>query len=236
MSSANVWTKLVLGACLAVSLAASSVVPASAAALPAEQPLQIVEMKGQFGSNTKGFVCKVTYPMVVSAVRREAADDISETLSERAWEFAQDYAVRRTEKGAPNLSSDLGYEVKCNNGRYLSLNLYTFSYAEHAAHPLYGKEGITFDAETGKELRWKDLVRPEDKESFTLDAINKKLLTSQYAMNDAFYSDFRGLKKLPKNYYVDGQGWIHFQFLPYEIGPYSSGEIDLNTNCKAKGF
>ena len=118
----------------------------------------------------------------------------------------------------------------------MSLNLYTYFYAEHAAHPLYVKEGVTFDAATGKRLRWKDLVRPEDKEAFTLTGINQKLLTSRYAMEDAFFSDFRGLRKLPQNYYVDGQGFLHFQFAPYEIGPYSSGQIDLNTNCKAKGL
>ena len=236
MRRADSWTRLVLGTCLAIGLAAASAAPVSAAALLEPPPLQLVEMQGEFGKNTKGFVCKVTYPLVVSTTRREAAEEISETLAEKAWEFAQNYAVQRSQKGTPNIANDLGYEVKCNNSRYLSLNLYTYFYAEHAAHPLYVKEGVTFDAATGTRLRWKDLVRPEDKEAFTLAGINQKLLTSRYAMEDAFFSDFRGLRKLPQNYYVDGQGFLHFQFAPYEIGPYSSGQIDLNTNCKAKGL
>ncbi|HCJ90464.1 MAG TPA: hypothetical protein DHV71_01040 [Acidaminococcaceae bacterium] len=220
-------------AALAAGLAALPVPFAAAADAAAPRPLEIVELSGQYGRNTKGFVCKIVYPWVMSAQHTEAAEEISEELSERAWKFAQNYVSRRSKPDAGNESNDLGYEVKCNDGRYFSLNLYHYYYAEYAAHPLYGKEGLTFNAVTGKLLKWKDLVRPADKGAFTLAAINQKLLTSQYAMNDAFFPDFHGLKKLPQNYYVDEQGYIHFMFMPYEIGPYASGLIDLNMEKKA---
>lgn len=74
------------------------------------------------------------------------------------------------------------------------------------------------------------MLAAEGKKAYTLKEINRRLFASSYGKAHAFYYDFKGLTALPKNYYLDEKGTIHFVFGQYEIAPYSSGIIDLPMN------
>ena len=120
--------------------------------------------------------------------------------------------------------------VTLNDGKYLSFIDQGYIYFDKAAHPTSWKHGVTFDLETGEQLDWQDLVRPEDAEFFTLDRINAKIFLSKYQLS----TYFEGLTELPKNYYLDENKVIHFIFGQYEIAPYSTGIVDISMGKKAK--
>jgi hypothetical protein len=67
-----------------------------------------------------------------------------------------------------------------------------------------------------------------------LEAVNAKLLSSEYGQKHYFYNDFKGLKNLPNNYYLDAESHIHFLFGQYEIAPYVVGIIDIDMEKTAK--
>lgn len=218
-----------LGGCLAAGMMFIAPAPQTAsAAAPADAGAFYYTVKGQWGTDDNGFVLTTSYPVVMME-NRKAAEKISEEIAEEVQEEAQRYYERKT-KGTVE-AVDVGYDIKLNDSRYFSVMSYMYSYFKGAAHPMYVKKGMTFDMNTGKELKWKDLVRPADKKKLTLDAINKKLL---FEKRDVIFDEFKGLKTLPENYYLDAKGKIHFIFQPYEIAPYAAGLIDLDTGCLAK--
>jgi hypothetical protein len=174
----------------------------------------------------------IRYPMLDQADNTRAAEKIS-------WYFLRnaekaEHAFKHGEASNSRKNESLDYKVKLNDGKYLSILQTYFVFYDHAAHPLTAYTGITFDAQSGRKLRWQQVLRPGDEAAVTLQAINAKLFASEYGQKHLFYRDFKGLKSLPENYYLDTAGYIHFLFGQYEIAPYSTGIIDLNMGIKAK--
>ena len=46
--------------------------------------------------------------------------------------------------------------------------------------------------------------------------------------NLMLYDDFKGLEKLPENFYFDENFHLHVIFQQYEVAPYAVGIIDLD--------
>ena len=177
-------------------------------------------------------VYTLQYPIIKTVDNVFAGQKISYYFSRnvnryiKAFTTGEDSQVKRT--------MDRKFEVKLNDGEYISILEQTYVYFDRAAHPSSGSFGATFDLQTGKKLYWQQIVRPEDEKYFTLEAINAKLLSSEYGQKHYFYNDFKGLKKLPNNYYLDGERHIHFVFQQYEIAPYAVGIIDMNMEKAAR--
>jgi len=233
MSGKSFWHKGVKMCALALVISAAAVFAGGPLA-EAARPVDLMNMSGSFGKDTNGFIFKAQYPVAMAADRR-ASEKITRVLAAEVWRASQDYYERERKLGeGEGESCDIGFETKLNNGRYLSLLSYTYTFVKGAAHPQYTKTGFTFDAVTGEKLPWKKVIRDTDKEAFKLEAINKKILASPAAKKGYLYQDFKGLKKLPENYYLDWKGVIHFVFQPYEIAPYATGLIDINMEKTAK--
>lgn len=126
------------------------------------------------------------------------------------------------------LTSRVDFAVSYHGERYLSFQTYGYDFVERAAHPTSWELGKTFDLETGKLVPWQKVLTPAVRGNFTLDKINKALWNTDYGKGHYFFQDFKGLEKLPENYYLDQEGHIHFVFGQYEIAPYAVGIIDLN--------
>lgn len=168
----------------------------------------------------------IHYPQVRVVGNPEVSRKISRYF-EKAARISQK-AYEKADTMDERLTSRVDYQVSHHGNRYLSFQRYGYDFIERAGHPTSWELGVTFDLTTGEPVEWQKLVAPRHKGAFTLEKINEALWSTDYGKGHYFYSDFRGLKKLPQNYYLDGSGNIHFVFGQYEIAPYAVGIIDLN--------
>lgn len=166
------------------------------------------------------------YPKVRVVGRPEVSRKISRYFEKLA--NASRKAYNEADTMDERLTSRVDYQVSYHGDRYLSFQRYGYSYIERAAHPTSWELGVTFDLTTGEPVEWQKVVAPRHKGAFTLDRINEALWSTEYGRGHYFFQDFKGLKKLPQNYYLDGQGHVHFVFGQYEIAPYAVGIIDLD--------
>ena len=208
---------------------------AKTAHLTLEQPLE-GEFPGQVMVAQQGLVIRsqliqenglnLSYPQVYLAENPEASRKISRYLKKVAEKSRKDY--EKANVHSEKLTSYIHYRL-CHYGEgYLSVREYGMDYFERAAHPLSWERGYTFSLKTGELVKWQDLVPKHQKALFTLEKINEKLWATPYGTGHYFYPEFKGLEKLPENYYLDPDGSIHFLFQPYEIAPYAVGIIDLS--------
>lgn len=168
----------------------------------------------------------IHYPQVRVVGKPEVSRKISRYFKKEAK--ASQKAYEQADNMDERLTSRTDYQVSYHGDRYLSFQRYGYSFIERAAHPTSWELGVTFDLATGEPVEWQKVVAPKHKGAFTLDKINEALWSTEYGREHYFFPDFKGLKKLPQNYYLDEQGNIHFVFGQYEIAPYAVGIIDLD--------
>lgn len=141
------------------------------------------------------------------------------------------HALEGTWKSAPAapLTRELNYEVTYGDNNLLSLVFYSSQAGDNDERVLTTETGWIFDTLNGHTLKWQDVIAPQDR-----GAINKNALTlalKKGARRDEYilYDGYSEILEIPDNYYLDNNGSLHFQFNPYEIGPYNSGVIDVDT-------
>lgn len=166
------------------------------------------------------------YPQVRVVGKPEVSRKISRYFEKVAK--ASQKAYEQADTMDERLTSRVDYQISYHGDRYLSFQRYGYDFIERAAHPTSWELGVTFDLATGEPVEWQKVVAPKHKGAFTLEKINEALWSTEYGKDHYFFSDFKGLKKLPQNYYLDEQGNIHFVFGQYEIAPYAVGIIDLD--------
>ncbi len=173
-----------------------------------------------------------TYPTIEITDNKAVAKKLSHTFAVKA---AWDKKRYLQETGKNNiLTEENKYTPTFHNNKYLCFLQSGYNFFSKSAHPISWKIGITFDLTTGEKKSWKELVRPEDTASFTVEAITAKLLATAKEQDIPLYREFSRLPQLPKNYYLDKNGIIHFIFGQYEVAPYSSGIIDINMEKMVK--
>lgn len=128
------------------------------------------------------------------------------------------------------VSKDIDYVITYDDENILSIN-FTDTFAQGDSKSLFIKDGMTFSKGSGKLLPWKRLARQEDKSKFTKDYLNGILLNGAKRGDYVLYVGFVGLDKVPKNYYVDSTGTLHFQLNPGSVGPFTGGVVDIDTGC-----
>lgn len=171
----------------------------------------------------------LNYPDVRLVGRKDVSRKISRYFMKLADQSRDAYHKANTMD--EKLTSTVEYQVRYLGERYLSFQRYGMDYVERAAHPSSWELGTTFDLKTGEPVAWNKIVSGKNKDQFTLKKINAALWNSPYGQENSFFPDFKGLDKLPENYYLDENGNIHFIFQQYEIAPYAAGIIDLDMNA-----
>lgn len=166
------------------------------------------------------------YPQVRVVGKQEVSRKISRYFEKQANVSRENYDRANTME--EKLTSRVDYQVSYHGERYLSFQTYGYDYIERAAHPTSWELGKTFDLQTGELVPWQKVIGLKMRNHFTLDKINEALWNTEYGKGGYFFQDFKGLEKLPENYYLDEGGKIHFVFGQYEIAPYAVGIIDLN--------
>jgi len=169
---------------------------------------------------------QMLYPQVTIADHSILSNQINTYFANNAMQAMRNYSEERVKGVHKTLSEE--YALSYYGENYLCFSSNGYMYYRGAAHPLSWMDGVTFDLATGNAVPWQKLIRNEDREDFTLEAINRKILTNQASWRQWLYRDFQGLKELPKIYYLDKEGYIHFIFGQYEIAPYAAGIIDMN--------
>lgn len=186
------------------------------------------EGQKQVYTGPEGSTLTIQYPVVTVAGNDKASQLIAQYFTTEEAK-AQDFFKRNSGNGK-KLVEDKNYVVTLNDGKYLSLIDQGSLHFDKDKEPTAWKTGVTFDLETGKQLTWQDVVKPEDAKAFTLDAINQKIFLSKYKLS----AYFNGLQNLPINYYLDKNRTIHFLFAQYEVAPYATGIVDINMGKQAK--
>lgn len=170
----------------------------------------------------------IHYPKIHLADHGDEARRMNRYFRKRAKSSMKNY--EKATLPDAKLTSHVNYLLSYHGDQFLSFREYGYDYFERAAHPTSWELGVTFSIETGRPVSWQEVLAAEGKKAYTLKEINRRLFASSYGKAHAFYYDFKGLTALPKNYYLDEKGTIHFVFGQYEIAPYSSGIIDLPMN------
>jgi hypothetical protein len=174
----------------------------------------------------------IVYPHVKLQNKLVVNDKINTFLARNAQSELNAYEAERATGVKKTMEEK--YSQSYYGDHYLGFVNSGYMFYKGAAHPLSWKSGIVFDLKTGNSVKWQQLVRQEDQSAFTLEAINAKIFASKAPWRQWLYRDFQGLKELPKTYYLDKDGYIHFIFGQYEIAPYAAGILDLNMekHCK----
>lgn len=177
--------------------------------------------------------------------RAEVSEDGAQALSKavEAWSQAragelealtEQYAAEAAEACA--FMEDTGYyaysifhslEPVCVDDRIVSFVERNSEYTG-GAHGFYGSTGITFDAQNGTVLEWKDLLRDEEGFCRKAEAYLVEKLSADYAKG--LFPDYEEtlaqMWESGPNWYLDASG-MTFIFNPYELGPYAMGEISV---------
>ncbi|WP_338625164.1 DUF4163 domain-containing protein [Selenomonas sp. TAMA-11512] len=127
----------------------------------------------------------------------------------------------------------LDYEVTYQDKDYVSVRL-NGNVDFGGAHPNPYTYAYIFRLRDGENMDLDDFRKERGKKPasrYTLTAVNQALREQAAAKGIVLYSDFTGIRELPKNIYLDSEAHIHAVFAPYEVGPYSSGAIDIDLDA-----
>lgn len=130
-----------------------------------------------------------------------------------------------------------------NDGKYLTLEINGYTYAG-GAHGSPTAAVATFDALTGKQLTWADLVNDQSTLKVLAENIFRTTRMDIFAPEDGsepFEFDETFQFALPQNYGLVAGG-IYCHYLAYEVGPYAIGSTQfvipfesLGSNFKIAG-
>lgn len=115
-----------------------------------------------------------------------------------------------------------------NDGKYLTLEINGFTYAG-GAHGSPTAAVATFDAVTGKQLTWADLVNDQSALQVLAEKIFRTTRMDIFAPEDGsepFEFDETFQFALPQNYGLV-TGGIYCHYLAYEVGPYAIGSTQF---------
>lgn len=129
-----------------------------------------------------------------------------------------DYVLRFEDQAATH--------VLWNQDNLLSLGFFSYSYSG-GAHGNYGTSAATFDARTGRELRFADIFRPDTQAQLSV-LLEQAVRRTLKQPNTVPLDQFLFVKKMPvtRNLYLTSGGAV-FIYTPYEIASYAQGEIRL---------
>lgn len=166
------------------------------------------------------------YEKAAEAVRDLFYTD-EETLAARVDSYAEmakeQYEEQKGEGWFSNYSLSTTYEIARLDTKVLSVRGWSYDYSG-GAHGNGGQWGTTIDLQSGQELALTRLA--EDAPGF-LDKALVRVISELSKRTDELFADYESYVKEnleSVNWYLDAAG-IEFVFTPYEIGPYSSGNI-----------
>lgn len=134
-----------------------------------------------------------------------------------------DKFVDTCQKDKYNREAKGDYKLHYMDAEKVSFELLTYVYSG-GAHGMTQLKGYTYNLKTGQTYALTQLF------DFRPTEINQKIF-AHAKENDVFlFSDFKGIKIYPDNYYLNEAGKPVLLFQQYEIAPYSSGILKITMN------
>lgn len=167
---------------------------------------------------------KANYPVVDNT---EFSDKIKKTIDNKISDFKDD--IKDLDK---NIKYDFNAEssVIDNDKNLYSIHIIIYEYTG-GAH--YMREDLMYyyDYQKSKELYWDDIFIDDNKTLEILSALTKEKLLLEhkdYLYNEKELSD--GIKPIKENfqYITLNKDYITVIFPPYQVAPWSTGEIDID--------
>lgn len=165
----------------------------------------------------------IKYPVLVNMKDKKIEDSFNNVIKERVDEYKNLYNRNDTDdKETLKQTIFVDYEILRKEKDYISLKLIISLYTEGAAHPNNFLDSITFDLETGSELRLKDLFKEDSDYEKTLnEVLNEKVKELEYEL----FEEYKGLEEHQQFYLTDNGLAIYYQ--PYVYTPHAVGPLIL---------
>ncbi len=118
------------------------------------------------------------------------------------------------------------YYVISETDEYISLNLVTWEYRQHAAHPSSYTHGLVYDKATGRQLPYTHFAQKLDVAQLKQDILSKKLTVYcadlQTTSEAPFLKDCEHFT-VSKDYQVSPEGSVYLIYQPYDLDCYAAG-------------
>jgi hypothetical protein len=158
----------------------------------------------------------IYYPQVFGLENTNVQQSINQTIYQLTQHLVQQ---QYQQQGADSFTEMLGtFEIKTNERNVLSLSLTNYAIAYHYAHGLTIIKSLTFDTETGKSYKLKDLFKPN---SNYIEVLSKNVQKQINERNIPLLDKFTGISPDQDFYIADKSLVLYFQL--YEITAYYIG-------------
>ncbi len=186
-------------------------------------------------SEDSSTVIEITYPKVFGLSNKSVEDKINLFLEEeflKSVELFEEFVTildsfpTTDYEAGMFFSFETGFDIKLLNQSILSfaLNHYEFT---GGAHGNYFSIGYTIDLTSGNLLSLNQIIKTESLPVITslCEDIIKQMFEAESLFDAGLFEDALELNLDQDFYVVDGA--LVFQFDPYEIAPYSMGNIEV---------
>lgn len=157
---------------------------------------------------------EVRYPRVSRLPSRAAQTRINHTILDRIYAMIRDQGYLQE----PDKEITGTYEIPLNDHGLLSVILDNYAYAKGAAHGLTVRHSPTFNLQSGRVYRLKDLFKPgSDYIRVISDRIKQEIAEKDIPL----IAEFEAIKEDEDFYMTEDSLVIYFQL--YEYTPYAYG-------------
>lgn len=158
----------------------------------------------------------IHYPQVIDLGNNNVQQSINHTISQLVQSLAQQ---QYQQQGTNSFTEMIGsFEIKTNERNVLSLSLSNYAIAYQHANGLSLMTSLTFDIDTGRSYRLKDLFKPGSNYVDVLSQIVQKQINER---NLQLLGEFPGISPDQDFYIADKAIVLYFQ--PIEITPHYVG-------------
>lgn len=178
----------------------------AAQALPVSIQTMVIQLQGT----------TIYYPQIIQLPDTGVQQRINQTVFQSVQTLIHD---QHQQQNADSFTEMIGtYEIKTNERNVLSLTLSNYAYAYHHAHGLTLLKSLTFDVQTGKSYKLKELFKPgSDYVKVLSDIVKKQIKDRQIQTLEPFTQISPN-----QDYYIADKALVIF-FQLYEITPYYYG-------------
>lgn len=178
----------------------------AAQALPVSIQTMVIQLQGT----------TIYYPQIIQLPDTGVQQRINQTVFQSVQTLIHD---QHQQQNADSFTEMIGtYEIKTNERNVLSLTLSNYAYAYHHAHGLTLLKSLTFDVQTGKSYKLKELFKPgSDYVKVLSDIVKKQIKDRQIQSLEPFTQISPN-----QDYYIADKALVIF-FQLYEITPYYYG-------------
>jgi len=182
----------------------------------------------------------VRYLSAILAPSPDAKRPVANSVEAAAKLFFEEHRKFVQESGGSVMAggwvADSEYRVLLNDGRHLTLEITSYTY-QGGAHGSPTAAVATFDALTGKQLTWDDLVPNKAALKTLAEKKFRETRTDLFGASDgieSFEFDATMPFDLAQNFGLVQNG-IYLHYLVYEVGPYAIGNTQMTISYEELG-